>query len=80
MGDPQSILHNGKGNYSCTSNKDHSLLQQKCTPQTAAQALEQIVVETGKTYLLRVICVTTISFLDFAIEGHNMTVVEADGK
>ena len=84
MGDPQSILHNGKGNYSCagvcSNNKGPSLLQYKCTPQTIAQALEQILVETGKTYLLRVISVTTLSFLDFAIEGHNMTIVEADGK
>jgi L-ascorbate oxidase len=80
MGDPQSILHNGKGNYSCPPVANApSLAQFKCTPQTAEQALAAIKVEPGKTYLLRVISTTTLSFLDLAIEGHNMTVVEADG-
>lgn len=73
MGDPQSLLVNGKGNYTACASTP------RCTPPTPAQALEQVLVAPGKTYLLRVVGATSLSFLDFAVEGHTLTVVEADG-
>jgi FtsP/CotA-like multicopper oxidase with cupredoxin domain len=42
--------------------------------------MASLVVEPGKTYLLRVISATSLSFLDMAIQGHNLTIVEADGR
>jgi hypothetical protein len=33
----------------------------------------------GKTYLVRIASVTSSAFLNFVIEGHTMTVIEADG-
>jgi hypothetical protein len=76
VGPPQSILHNGKGNYTCPLSPGAP-----CTAsQTPAQVLEQVVVQPGKTYLLRLVAATTLHFLDFAVEGHTLTVVEADGN
>lgn len=75
MGDPQTILHNGKGNYSCPHTAGCP-----SPPLSPAQALEQVLVQPGKTYLLRIIGATSLSFLDFAIEGHMLAVVEADGN
>lgn len=83
VGDPQSILHNGKGNYSCPSSAAAGAAATTGCPSpplSPAQALEQVPVAPGKTYLLRVIGATSLSFLDFAIEGHTLTVVEADGN
>ena len=84
MGDPQSILHNAKGNYSCSfpvgTAGEATTTACPSPPLSPAQALEQVLVEPGKTYLLRVIGATSLSFLDFAIEGHTLTVVEADGN
>ena len=79
VGDPQSSLHNGKGNYSCPT---PATATTACPspPLSPAQALEQVLVEPGKTYLLRVIGATSLSFLDLAVEGHALTVVEADGN
>jgi L-ascorbate oxidase len=79
-GDPQSLLHNGKGNYTCGPPvQDPGLARFKCTPQAVARGFEVVPVERGKTYLLRVISTTSLSYLDLAIEGHTLTVVEADG-
>ena len=77
VGDPQSILHNGKGNYSCPASATATTACPS-PPLSPAQALEQVLVEPGKTYLLRVIGATSLSFLDLAVEGHALTVVEAD--
>ncbi|XP_047964888.1 L-ascorbate oxidase-like [Salvia hispanica] len=42
-------------------------------------ALYAITVVPGKTYRLRIGSLTALSALSFEIEGHNMTVMEADG-
>lgn len=39
----------------------------------------KVQVESGKTYLLRIANGGILSFLNFAIEGHDLTVVELDG-
>ena len=66
IGDPQSILVNGKG----------------CEGEDWTACLEGpaiIDVEPGKTYRLRIINVGDLSYMNFLIEGHNLTVVEVDG-
>ena len=40
---------------------------------------EVISVEAGKTYRLRIINVAALSYLNFGVEGHSLTIVEADG-
>jgi L-ascorbate oxidase len=68
VGEQRSILVNGRANASCDASNITS-----CT------GLETIWVEPGKTYLLRLIGAQSLNMMDFAIEGHNLTVVEADG-
>ena len=47
---------------------------------TACNAsLSSIDVEPGKTYRLRFIGSTALSFVSLAIEGHDLQVIEADG-
>ncbi|KAI4317234.1 hypothetical protein L6164_025123 [Bauhinia variegata] len=75
VNEPESLLIQGKGNFNCsmvsepgvcnTSNPDCSRYVQTVVP--------------GQTYRLRIASLTALSALSFQIEGHNMTVVEADG-
>ncbi|KAJ3705670.1 hypothetical protein LUZ61_009375 [Rhynchospora tenuis] len=74
VGEPQSLLMNGRGRFNCSlavSGYCNASLPE-CTPLT-------ITVAHGKTYLLRIASITSLSALSFEIEGHNLTVVEADG-
>ena len=41
--------------------------------------IKSIEVEAGKTYRLRIISGTELIGVNFAIHGHNMTVVEVEG-
>uniref|UniRef100_A0A0D9XFE7 L-ascorbate oxidase n=1 Tax=Leersia perrieri TaxID=77586 RepID=A0A0D9XFE7_9ORYZ len=69
VGEPQSLLINGRGVFKASnaSGDDCS------SPPTLFTAVP------GKTYRLRIGSLTSLSSLSFAIEGHTMTVVEADG-
>ncbi|CAG8603142.1 1059_t:CDS:2, partial [Ambispora gerdemannii] len=40
---------------------------------------DKIIVESNKTYRLRIVGATTLEDLVFGIAGHNMTIIEADG-
>ncbi|OVA06999.1 Multicopper oxidase [Macleaya cordata] len=77
VGEPQSLLIQGRGRFNCSSpilgstNVCNST-NPKCSPYV-------ITVVPGKTYRLRISSLTSLSALNFEIEGHNMTVVEADG-
>ncbi|CAN1263172.1 L-ascorbate oxidase [Linum perenne] len=81
VGEPQSLLINGRGSYNCSllepaANGSNSICNSEnpnCTPFT-------LTVVHGKTYRLRIGSLTSLSTLSFQIEGHKMTVVEADGN
>ncbi|KAG8738525.1 laccase [Ceratobasidium sp. 414] len=60
---PDSALINGKGRY----------VNGPATPRS------RINVTPGKRYRLRVINASAIGSYTFSIEGHNMTIIEADG-
>ncbi|KMZ57165.1 L-ascorbate oxidase [Zostera marina] len=75
VGEPQSLLIQGRGRYNCSLINDDTLCRNNntdCSPYV-------LKVDPGKTYRLRVGSLTSLSALNFEIEGHNMTVVEADG-
>ncbi|KAI3752510.1 hypothetical protein L2E82_24544 [Cichorium intybus] len=85
IGEAQSLLLNGKGQYNCTlavpanSKGANGLPGCKFTgnEQCAPNILD---VEPGKTYRLRVASTTALAALNVAIESHNMMMVEADGN
>jgi len=58
IGDPTTVLINGKGNYDCTIQNTWK----------DCEGLEVVQVEPGKTYLLRLIGAQSLDMLDFAIE------------
>ncbi|KAL6338702.1 hypothetical protein AAG906_023851 [Vitis piasezkii] len=75
IGEPQSLLIQGKGRYNC-SLVSSPYVCNATSPQCSPYVLTVV---PGKTYRLRVSSLTSLSALSFQIEGHNMTVVEADG-
>ncbi|XP_044469752.1 L-ascorbate oxidase-like [Mangifera indica] len=80
VGEPQSLLLNGRGRYNCSlltgSSTEVASLCNATNPECSRFALTVV---PGKTYRLRISSLTTLSALSFQIEAHNMTVVEADG-
>ncbi|KAI9344834.1 Cupredoxin [Zopfochytrium polystomum] len=68
---PESLLINGVGYYPC----QFAPLGSKCTPTTFPS--NEVVF--GKRYLLRIINMSGEAAFTFSIDGHNLTVVEADG-
>lgn len=87
-GDPQSILINGKGYYNCSKNgvpmnANYPYFKPGSTiycSDSQCPGLEVINVPVGKTIRLRLGNIAELSFLNIAIQGHNMTIVEADGQ
>lgn len=79
VGEPQSLLIQGRGQYNC------SLVNSPPTDSTICNATSPecspftLTVVPGKTYRLRVGSLTSLAALNFEIEGHTLTVVEADG-
>ncbi|KAK6118390.1 hypothetical protein DH2020_047807 [Rehmannia glutinosa] len=76
VGEPQSILIQGKGKFNCNTPGIEAGLCNATHPECVPYALTVV---PGKTYRLRIGSLTALSALSFEIEGHNMTVVEADG-
>nr|POF10896.1 l-ascorbate oxidase [Quercus suber] len=76
IGESQSLLIQGKGKFNCSS---ASLIADTCNTSNPEYSPYAITVIPGKTYRLRVASLTALSTLSFQIEGHNRTVVEADG-
>lgn len=87
VGDPQSVLIEGRGRYDCNATNrvtnasvpEYTPVALKCNNTDPRCAPHVWKVERGKTYRLRLASVASLSSLNFKIEGHNMTVVEADG-
>ncbi|WVZ64757.1 hypothetical protein U9M48_014232 [Paspalum notatum var. saurae] len=74
VGEPHSLLINGRGRFNCSA-----AVAGTCNATLPECAAEVFAVETGKTYRFRIASITSLSALNFEIEGHPMTVVEADG-
>ncbi|XP_077213458.1 L-ascorbate oxidase-like [Tasmannia lanceolata] len=77
VNEPQSLLIQGRGIFNCSqlspSSSDTGICNNtKCYPY-------HLTVVPGRTYRLRIASLTSLSALNFEIEGHNMTIVEADG-
>ncbi|KAL1158503.1 hypothetical protein V6Z11_A08G228200 [Gossypium hirsutum] len=82
IGEPQSLLINGRGQYNCSlaakfSNSSISQCKFKGNEKCAPQVLK---VRPNKTYRLRIASTTALASLNLAIKGHKMVVVEADGN
>ncbi|KAL2611240.1 hypothetical protein R1flu_022932 [Riccia fluitans] len=84
VGEPQSLLIEGRGAYNCSlvpvgavPNSGDCVTCNASAPQCQPYVLP---VTAGKTYRLRIASVASLSALNFILEGHNMTVVEADGN
>ncbi|XP_042495832.1 L-ascorbate oxidase-like [Macadamia integrifolia] len=79
VGEPQSLLIQGRGRYNCSLLSSSSLEAGLCNTTNPECSPYFITVVPGKTYRLRISSLTSLSALNFEIEGHNMTVVETDG-
>ncbi|KAK2988646.1 hypothetical protein RJ640_008986 [Escallonia rubra] len=77
VGEPQSLLIQGRGKFDCTSSP--SIGDVLCNASSPDCSPYTMTVVPGKTYRLRIGSLTALAALSFEIEGHNMTVVEADG-
>ncbi|KAJ8638455.1 hypothetical protein MRB53_012722 [Persea americana] len=81
IGEPQSLLIEGRGQYNCSlaahfSNGSSTMCELRntqCTPHI-------LHVLPNKTYRLRIASTTALSSLNLAIGNHKMVVVEADGN
>ncbi|KAK1307713.1 hypothetical protein QJS10_CPA09g00509 [Acorus calamus] len=76
VNEPESLLIQGRGRFNCSLAEFGG----KCNQTNAECSPHIITVVPGKTYRLRIASVTSLSALNFEIEGHNMTIVEADGN
>nr|XP_019710633.1 L-ascorbate oxidase isoform X2 [Elaeis guineensis] len=74
VGEPQSLLINGKGKFNCSDIQSNicNATNVECSPYV-------LTVIPSKIYRLRIASITSLSALNFEIEGHNLTIVEADG-
>ncbi|XP_022962751.1 L-ascorbate oxidase [Cucurbita moschata] len=75
VGEPDSLLIQGRGRFNCSRLGASAT----CNSSSPDCVLYPITVVPGRTYRLRVSSLTSLSALSFQIEGHTMTVVEADG-
>ncbi|KAM7275403.1 hypothetical protein ACFE04_017269 [Oxalis oulophora] len=79
VGEPQSLLIQGKGKFDCSVLDASSLNSDACNVSNPECSPYSLTVVPGKTYRLRISSLTALAALSFQIEGHNMTIVEADG-
>uniref|UniRef100_A0A0D9XD08 L-ascorbate oxidase n=1 Tax=Leersia perrieri TaxID=77586 RepID=A0A0D9XD08_9ORYZ len=78
VGEPQALLINGRGRFvNCSASAPTMVEGCNVAHPDCAPAVFAVV--PGKTYRFRIASVTSLSALNFEIEGHAMTVVEADG-
>ncbi|KAL8160220.1 hypothetical protein V2J09_001757 [Rumex salicifolius] len=82
IGEPQSLLINGRGQFNCSlaagfGNASSTPCKFRGTEQCAPQILRVL---PNKVYRIRLASTTSLSVLNFQIQGHKMVVVEADGN
>ncbi|KAK6924119.1 Multicopper oxidase, N-terminal [Dillenia turbinata] len=80
VGEPKSLLIHGRGRFNCSSLGTTSSVAGLCNSTNPECSPYVMTVVPGKKYRLRVASLTALSALSFEIEGHNLTVVEADGN
>eukprot|EP00250_Pteridium_aquilinum_P013203 c21197_g1_i1 orf=236-1981(+) len=85
VGEPQSLLMDGRGQYNCSLVEGGEVAQAAgdrppCNASNEHCAPLVLRVHPGLTYRLRIASVASLSSFNFQIEGHKMTVVEADGN
>ncbi|KAI9082242.1 hypothetical protein K1719_035665 [Acacia pycnantha] len=79
IGEPQSLLINGRGQFNCSMSSSRTLPKcrfrgnEPCAPQT-------LHVLPNKTYRFRIASSTALASLNLAIQNHKMVVVEADSN
>ncbi|KAL5766282.1 hypothetical protein ACOSP7_016899 [Xanthoceras sorbifolium] len=82
IGEPQSLLINGRGQFNCSLAADFSNGStnqcklggnEECAPQILS-------VLPNTTYRLRIASITALASLNLAVGNHKMVVVEADGN
>ncbi|KAM7275251.1 hypothetical protein ACFE04_017117 [Oxalis oulophora] len=79
VGEPQSLLIQGKGKFNCSLLDTPSLNPGACNMSNPECSPYALTVVPAKTYRLRISSMTSLAALSFQIEGHNMTIFEADG-
>ncbi|KAI3847714.1 hypothetical protein MKX03_004581 [Papaver bracteatum] len=77
VGEPQSLLIHGRGRFNCSSPTIGS--SDTCNTTSPDCDPYVLTVVPGKTVRIRLSSLSSLSALNFEIEGHNLTVVEADG-
>ncbi|XVE79722.1 hypothetical protein DITRI_Ditri14bG0079900 [Diplodiscus trichospermus] len=82
IGEPQTLLINGRGQFNCSlAAKFSSSSVSQCKFRGNEQCAPHILhVHPNKTYRLRITSTTALASLNLAIEGHKMVTVEADGN
>ncbi|XP_010251700.1 PREDICTED: L-ascorbate oxidase-like [Nelumbo nucifera] len=82
IGEPQSLLINGRGQYNCSVAAHYSSsTSTQCDLEGKRQCTPDVLhVRPNKTYRLRIASTTALSSLSLAIGNHKMVVVEADGN
>lgn len=71
VGDPDALLINGQGEFNCST-----FTADECDQSIAKPFV--LHVKPSTTYRLRLIGASSLAFLNFGIEGHVMSVVEAE--
>ncbi|KAI3945357.1 hypothetical protein MKW92_043358 [Papaver armeniacum] len=77
VGEPKSLLYHGRARFNCSPTTN--AISDICNRTKPEYAPYVITIIQGKTIRLRISSLTSLSVLNFEIQGHNMTVVEADG-
>lgn len=82
--DPQSLLIEGRGSYNCSlvkSTNNSAGTGSICNSTDPDCSIPHTLsVVPGQTYRLRIANVASLTSLNFLIQGHNLTVVEADSN
>uniref|UniRef100_A0A0A0LZW2 L-ascorbate oxidase n=1 Tax=Cucumis sativus TaxID=3659 RepID=A0A0A0LZW2_CUCSA len=83
IGEPQSILINGRGQSNCSIAAKYMNMKkmEQCKLSGSEQCAPFILeVKPNKIYRIRITSTTSLSALNFAIGKHKLLVVEADGN
>lgn len=80
IGEPQTLLINGRGQYGCSLAAHVLEGIDQCNITSSHCAPVTLRVFPKKTYRLRIASTTSLASLNLAISGHKMVVVEADGN
>ncbi|EOA20273.1 hypothetical protein CARUB_v10000578mg [Capsella rubella] len=81
IGEPQSLLINGRGQFNCSQAAYLTNGNNQCTFKENDQcAPHTLRVEPNKVYRLRIASTTALVSLNLAIDEHELEVVEADGN